>query len=212
MAKAMAGANFEPGQLLIITYHPIFFLLSVPFVDSWCVPIMNHQRNRVIGFWEVKFLDVSAGTGLASMVGLLRGWHVLSTDLPPESGQARLMSAMASFGQNSSVLDRLQIAELDLFDASTWPSHTTPHAYHVIAGGSIINVVGETYNFELAFRRLVAANLAPRGVGLYTFRFPPEDAEHIGQALPESSTICLWIWLLFACFVKYVDPKHAESK
>ena len=31
------------------------------------------------------FLDVGAGTGLASMVALLRGWRVLSTDLLAES-------------------------------------------------------------------------------------------------------------------------------
>lgn len=133
------------------------------------------------------------------MVGLLRGWHVL-TDLLPESGQTRLMSAMASFGRNSSVLDRLQIAELDLFDTSTWPSHTTPHTYDIIAGSSVRQILSAKQNFEFAFRNLVAANLAPKGVGLYTFWFPAADAEHIGQALPESSTICLWICLLFACF------------
>eukprot|EP00438_Fugacium_kawagutii_P017474 Skav235850 [mRNA] locus=scaffold2644:13038:16708:+ [translate_table: standard] len=140
----------------------------------------------------VKFLDISAGTGLASLVALLRGWNVLSTDLLPESGQTRRMSAMASFGQNSSVLDRLQIAELDLLDASTWPSHTTPHAYHVIGGSSITHVRGKQ-SFEFAFRKLVAANLAPRGVGLYTFTFEAAEADRIRQTLTESSTICLWI-------------------
>ena len=68
----------------------------------------------------VHFLDVGAGTGFASLVALLRGWRVLSTDFSAESGRARRYSAMASFG-NSSVLERFQTTELDLLDSKTWP-------------------------------------------------------------------------------------------
>lgn len=136
-----------------------------------------------------RFLEVGAGVGFASLVALLRGWHVLSTDLLSESAVARRFSAMASFG-NSSDIERFQTAELDVYDERSWPTEE----FHVIAGSKMSSVLSEQQKFHSAFRRLVASKLAAGGVGLYTLDFGAKFADEvIRSVLLESSRICLVI-------------------
>lgn len=136
-------------------------------------------------------MEVGAGVGFASLVALLRGWHVLSTDLLSESAVARRFSAMASFG-NSSDMERFQTAELDVYDERSWPTEE----FHVIAGSTMSSVLSEQQKFQSAFRRLVASKLAAGGVGLYTYTldFGAKFADEvIRSVLLESSRICLVI-------------------
>eukprot|EP00435_Cladocopium_sp_Y103_P074470 s2_g49.t1 len=132
---------------------------------------------------HVRFLEVGAGAGFASLVALLRGWHVLSTDLLSESAVARRFSAMASFG-NSSDMERFQTAELDVYDERSWPMEK----FHVIAGSIMSSVLSEQQKFHSAFRRLVASKLAAGGVGLYTLRFEAKFDEEIRSVLLEFLT------------------------
>ena len=129
----------------------------------------------------VHFLDVGAGTGFASLVALLRGWHVLSTDYIAESGRARRYSAMASFG-NSTALERFQTAELDLLDSNTWPKTNA----HVICATHFTEELSTQLPLLLQFRSLVASRLAAGGAGLFSFAFHYNRTdEYIRHVLPQ---------------------------
>lgn len=129
----------------------------------------------------VHFLDVGAGTGFASLVALLRGWRVLSTDFSAESGRARRYSAMASFG-NSSVLERFQTTELDLLDSNTWPKTNA----HVICATHFSEELSIELPLLLQFRSLVASRLADGGVGLFSFTcHESRTEEYVRHVLPE---------------------------
>lgn len=129
----------------------------------------------------VHFLDVGAGTGFASLVALLRGWRVLSTDYIAESGRARRYSAMASFG-NSSVLERFQTAELDLLDNDTWPKTNA----NVICATHFTEELSAALPLLLQFRSLVASRLADGGVGLFSFTFHEDRTEeYVRHVLPK---------------------------
>ncbi|CAK9116266.1 unnamed protein product [Durusdinium trenchii] len=121
------------------------------------------------------FLDVGAGTGLASMVALLRGWRVLSTDLLAESHRQRVLSATATFGNGTA--GRFRTGELDIFNPDTWPAAT----FQVI-GATLFRSFEDLHH--LAFRRLVSKCLAPRGVALYTFNFPEYLTQEVKEMMP----------------------------
>lgn len=110
-----------------------------------------------------RFLDLAAGTGLASLIALARGFSVWSTDLYLESQWQRYASAVASFGPDAVELSRFHTSALDILDPASWPQESFDVVHFVQARPQRHAMKPLCQNFRALLRSLLACG----GVALY---------------------------------------------